>query len=308
MVTFPAPLFRDPIHDGATDPALVRSRADGSWWMFYTGRRPDAPDLPDVSWVHGSDIGIATTRDGGATWLYLGVVEGLDLEWGRHTYWAPEVVDDGERYHMYVSVIRGVPDRWEGHERAIRHYTSDDLAHWTYRSTLDLSSRYVIDACVAPLPDGGWRLWYKDEADDSATWFADSPDLFTWTLGGRAVAHAAHEGPNVFRLAGIWWMIVDEWHGQGVLRSDDLLTWRHCGYVLDGSGIRADDIGPGYHADVVVHDDDSATIVYFTHPDREGRDQVSPSARRSALQAATLRVVDDRLVCERDAPSGLLPH
>jgi YD repeat-containing protein len=30
-----APLFRDPVHDGATDPVLVH-HADGTWWMFYT--------------------------------------------------------------------------------------------------------------------------------------------------------------------------------------------------------------------------------------------------------------------------------
>ena len=66
---------------------------------------------------------------------------------------------------MYVSVIRGVPTRWAGHARVIRHYTSHDLFSWTYRSTVSLSSERVIDACVLRLPTGGYRMWYKDEAD-----------------------------------------------------------------------------------------------------------------------------------------------
>ncbi|GHB59737.1 hypothetical protein GCM10010306_061610 [Streptomyces umbrinus] len=85
---------------------------------------------------------------------------------------------------MYVSVIRGVPTQWAGHTRVIRHYTSHDLFSWTYRSTLPLSSDRVIDACVLPLPTGGYRMWYKDEADDAHTYAADSDDLARWTVRG----------------------------------------------------------------------------------------------------------------------------
>jgi hypothetical protein len=35
----PAPLFRDPIYDGATDPGLVDNKNKKEWWMFYTERR-----------------------------------------------------------------------------------------------------------------------------------------------------------------------------------------------------------------------------------------------------------------------------
>lgn len=296
-------LFRDPVHDGAADPVVVHHRAERAWWMIYTARRADAPGLSGVEWVHGTDLGVASSADGGNTWTYRGVVEGLDIEWGRHTYWAPEVVDDGRTYHMYVSVVRGVPSQWAGHERRIRHYTSTDLSRWTYRSTLDLSSPYVIDACVIALPRGGYRMWYKDEADDSATWFADSPDLATWTVGGRALAHRPHEGPNVFRLGGSWWMIVDEWKGQRVLRSTDLTTWEPHGRILDTPGLRADDATVGHHADVVVRSATEAVIFYFTHPGRAGIDaDDSYATRRSTVQAAVLRVAGGTLVCDRDAP------
>src|SRR5215218_8239889 len=136
----PRPLFRDPIHDGAADPTVIWNRKEAAWWMFYTNRRAWSPPLDDVGWVHGTDIGIASSRDGGASWLYRGIATGLDTDPGRHTYWAPEVVDDGHTYHMYVSFITGVPTRWSGHPRSIRHYTSTNLTEWAYQSTLSLSS------------------------------------------------------------------------------------------------------------------------------------------------------------------------
>ncbi|HWS32628.1 MAG TPA: hypothetical protein VN408_07780 [Actinoplanes sp.] len=277
------PLFRDPVFDGAADPVLVFNRAEDTWWMIYTNRRANVPDLPGFSWVHGTDLGVASSTDGGATWLYRGVIEGLDIEWGRHTYWAPEIVDDGETYHMYLSVVRGVPEQWPGHERHIRHYTSPDLLTWTYRSTLDLSSEYVIDACVLPLPGGGYRMWFKDEADDCHTWAADSDDLYEWRVHGLAVDGRPHEGPNVFTLGGVHWMIVDEWQGQRVHRSDDLEHWEPQGLLLAGTPT-------GQHADVVVRGDD-ALIFYFTH---------EPDGRRSSIHVARLAVAGGTLVCDRD--------
>ena len=44
----PAPLFRDPIHDGAADPTLVWNRAEKCWWMLYTNRRADADTAAKV--------------------------------------------------------------------------------------------------------------------------------------------------------------------------------------------------------------------------------------------------------------------
>jgi hypothetical protein len=60
------PLFRDPIHDGAADPVVIYNPGHKAWWMFYTNRRADIDDTTGVRWVHGTRIGIAESRDGGA--------------------------------------------------------------------------------------------------------------------------------------------------------------------------------------------------------------------------------------------------
>src|SRR6516225_7791434 len=81
-----SPLFRDPVFDGPTDPTLIYNAMTSEWWMFYTARRANV-DTEGVAWVHGTDIGIATSRDGGRSWLYRGVAQGLNYEPGRNTYW-----------------------------------------------------------------------------------------------------------------------------------------------------------------------------------------------------------------------------
>lgn len=55
----PAPLFRDPITDGAADPVLVWNRQEQKWWMLYTQRRANT-ESPDVAYCYGNDIGIAS--------------------------------------------------------------------------------------------------------------------------------------------------------------------------------------------------------------------------------------------------------
>ena len=298
-------LFHDPVHDGATDPTVIRHRASGEWWMFYTQRRASV-DEPGVAWVHGSRVGVARSADA-LDWRYAGTVAGLEQGDGPETHWAPEVIDDGERYRMYLTVIDGIPDRWEGHPRRIVEYVSDDLERWSVVGGIPLSSDRVIDACVAHCPDGLWRLWYKDEADDSTTWVAVSDDLGSWRVEGRAIGGRPHEGPNVFELGGWWWMLVDEWRGMGAYRSDDAVAWTRQGgpddVILGAPGRRAGDETFGRHGDVVV-DGDAATLYYFTHPHWDGSELGSSDARearRSAVFAAPLHVVDDRLVCDRDA-------
>ncbi|MEV8539610.1 glycosyl hydrolase [Streptomyces sp. NPDC051572] len=303
-----APLFRDPIHDGAADPTVIWNRAERQWWMVYTNRRADAPG-PRQSWFHGTDLGVASSADRGASWTYRGILPGLEWEFGRNTFWAPEILWHEDRYHMYVSYIRGVPAYSGRDTRTIQHYTSADLMRWDHHGPIALDTRQAIDACVHPKPGGGFRLWYKDSVAGQHTYAADSDDLYTWRTVGPVIAEIPHEGPNVFELGGHAWLVVDAWDGQRVYRSDDLDTWERSGIILDKCGSRPDDQGPALHADVIVHRDrrpvggsgDSATIFYFTHPQREGRAEATYEDRRSTIQAATLRVVDGTLVCDRDA-------
>ena len=112
MTEIPKPLFRDPIHDGAADPTVIWNRAAGEWWMFYTNRRVWAPPIDDVSWVFGTDIGIASSADGGATWSYRGTARGLETGWGRDTFWRMWFKDDDHGiYFTHPGRLPGEPAR-----------------------------------------------------------------------------------------------------------------------------------------------------------------------------------------------------
>jgi hypothetical protein len=301
----PAPLYRDPVYDGAADPVLVWNPQRDAWWMFYTQRRAKL-DLPGVEWCHGTEIGVAESRDEGLTWTYLGTLA-LKAPDAEYSFWAPDVIrDDAGRYHFFVSYVPGAAAthrNWGG-QRHIFHYSSDDLWQWTFERRVPLSSDYCIDPTLFRRPNGAWRMWYKDEGHDSKTYAVESRDLKEWVpVKDPGVSKLYGEGPKAFRFKDSYWLIKDPNSGLDVYRSDDLEAWKYQGKILDKPGTRNSDATIGKHADVVVCGD-RAYIIYFTHPyteDAPARHGVSPlSNRHTALQAAELEVHDGTLVCDRN--------
>ncbi len=288
----PSPLYKDPIYDGAADPMVIRKESDGKYYMFYTQRRANQT-LADVAYCYGCAIGVAESADG-ARWHYRGALD-LNFEFGHNTWWAPEIIynpDEG-LYHMFVSYIVGVYQNWDG-DASIEHYTSKDLFYWDHVGPLHFGSSKIIDPCCYRLPDGTWRMWYKDELQNAYTCYADSADLYNWEYRGLATSDESQEGPNVFELGGKYWLIADAWKGQAVYSSDDCEHFvRQPGYILGVNGTRCDDNFRGAHADVYVSGG-RAFIIYFTHPDPNYHP-------RSAVQMAELKVIDGVLTCDRNA-------
>ncbi len=307
----PKPLFRDPIYDGVADPVVIWNEQRGRWWMFYTNRRANVPDLSGVQWVHGTHIGIAESSDQGITWKRhsQATISGLPPEYqiDDPTHWAPEVVRGPEGvYHMYLTFVPGVFDSWT-HPRNILHLTSSDLESWSYQSTLPLVNDQVIDACVLQLEDGSWRMWYNNERDGKSIYYADSKDLYTWQDQGKAVGDRSGEGPKVFHWKDYYWMITDVWSGLGVYRSDDALEWkRQAGdNLLESPGKGTDDGVMGGHPDVVVQGE-RAYLFYFTHPGRTDKSLPDGYAtRRSSIQVVELTYENGELKADRDQPTEL---
>lgn len=305
--TTPAPLYRDPIYDGAADPVLIWNPFRNAWWMLYTQRRAKA-DAPGVEWCHQTEIGMAESSDEGLTWFYRGIV-GLKPLGPDYSFWAPDVIrDDHGRYHLFVTYVPGPANthRHWGGERYILHYSSSDLDRWTFERRIPLTSNHCIDPTLIRRPNGAWRMWYKDEGHDSKTFAIESRDLKEWVkVQDPGISKLYGEGPKAFQFRGHYWLIKDPNSGLDVYRSDDLDAWSYQGKILDQPGSRNSDGTIGKHADVVVCGD-RAFIIYFTHPyteDAPERNGVSPlSNRHTALQAAELDVVEGRLVCDRNRP------
>lgn len=302
----PAPLYRDPIYDGAADPTLIYNKDKKEWWMFYTQRKANQ-QAANVALCYGTSIGIATSSDHGQTWVYKGA-PALEFEEGVNTFWAPDVILDKDTYHMFVVYIQGVRNDWGGKAQLV-HYTSKDLWHWKKEGYLKLKPDNVIDPTFYKMPDGKWHVWYKDN-DRSITMTAESSDLKNWIVSDTpAIGGKPHEGPKIFRFKNQYWMITDEWAGQRVYRSDDAIKWERQGMILDKNGTRPEDSPTGAHADVVVAGE-KAYIFYFTHPGRKTHfaATLQPDGtytydeKRSSIQVAELIYKDGTLTTLRDEP------
>jgi GH43 family beta-xylosidase len=298
------PLYRDPLFDGAADPVVVYTGSLGRWYMLYTNRRANVQGTKGVEWVHGTRIGIAESLDAGVTWRYTGEADiELPPEFGGSgaTHWAPDVVrDDAGTFHMFLTVVPGIFDNWK-HPRQIVHLTSRDLRTWRDARPIPLPTNNAIDASVVRLPGGDWRMFYNNESDNKAIWYADSADLETWTDRGKLITDQAGEGPKAFRWKDKWWLITDVWHGLAVYQSDDGLNWkRQPGNLLETPGKGADDQVKGAHADVAVSGD-RAWLFYFTHPGRKGADADTYETRRSSIQVVELKLDGGALKADRDA-------
>lgn len=301
----PAPMYRDPVTDGAADPVVVWNNDSHSWWMLYTQRRANT-EAADVAYCYGTQIGVAETTDNGQTWTYRGTLK-LDFEKGLNTFWAPEIIYEGGKYHMFVSYIQGVRNHWGG-SKYMEHYVSRDLWNWKHKGRVDLKSDAVIDAAVHRLPSGGWRMWYKDENKGSHIFAVDSKNLKDWSAPREVLSGKAQEGPYVFSYKGYFWMITDEWQGLRIYRSKDMNEWEKQGLILAEASHRSEDTPNGAHACVSVVDD-TAYIFYFTHPGRTSqlhsfidKNGVTPyDLRRSSIQVAPLQYKDGTLVCDHDS-------
>ncbi len=297
------PLFRDPIYDGAADPIVVYNKQKKTWWMFYTNRRANMKNSKGVEWVHGTPIGIAESKDGGATWNYL---QDANINYGKdkgYTYWAPDVIEEGGKYHMFLTVVAGVFDNWK-HPREIVHLESKNLIDWKFINKCELSSDRVIDASLIKKDNGTWLMYYNNEADRKSICYAESKDLVHWKDHGKLINDKRGEGPKVFRWKGKYFMIVDNWDGQGIYTSEDLVNWkRQPMEILDTTGgIGTDDATNGNHADVVVRGD-KAYIFYFTHPERiAGNKRDDYTTRRSSVQVAELEYHNGVITCNRNKP------
>lgn len=100
------PLYRDPVFDGAADPTVIWNEKEKKWFMFYTNRRAKDTTAKGITWVHGTRIGIAESKDG-ANWKYRDTCN-INYKIKDVTHWAPDVIKYKSMYHMYLTIVPGI--------------------------------------------------------------------------------------------------------------------------------------------------------------------------------------------------------
>ena len=304
------PLYRDPVFDGAADPVVIWNPISNKWWMYYTNRRATETQLPGVSWVFKTEVGIAQSEDG-ANWEYVGTANFPKLpenSGGKSaTLWAPDVIKGPDGlWHMFLSIQAGEATSWGKVPGYIDQFTSDNLRDWTHKHRFELPVG-SYDAEVLQMPDESFRMYHKDPSGGASTfYYSESKDLKQWS-DRKKVFSAKGEGPAIFKWKDWFWMILCDGQGFATYRSKDAQNWeRQPGGALmpHGSGIGEDDIPAARHGDVVVQNN-RAYLFYFTHPGRHGtgKDLDGFDQRRSSIQVVELKLENNWLVASRNEPT-----
>ena len=338
----PAPMYKCPMGDAPAQPSIIWNHQEKCWFMFYHQRNKHSVLREEyaLSFIAGTDIGIASSSDNGKTWRYRGIAEGLNFEPGRNTWAMPEVVCCDGVYHLFCNYMQGYPtirDYSEQDPSYTLHYTSKDLWHWEFYGRItEGQNKEGLNRISSPfvyrMPNGKWRMFYTDYGTSDHC-MLESADLYSWKNIGKVkgVDHGMpnHSSINVFRLGGFYWMTIDTTIGYAVYRSGDCENWtKQEGGLLFGvlsiapdlahSGIgsisqRKDD-GSFPHNSDVVELKDKAYLFYYTHPERMvgqnerydprllERIHGEPHLRRSVIQVAELTVKDGKLYGKRDEP------
>jgi hypothetical protein len=297
-----APLYEDPLFNSAKDGCVVWNRVERNWCFIYMQIRNGVRE-PGAALHHGTTLGAASSADG-LTWTYRGTLRGLEWEPGCNTFWAPDIVWSGGRYHAVIAYVHGIQPNWQG-DRLLLHYVSDDLMNWKLLGPIEgLGAARTLDGCLYRLPDGMWGLWYKDESRN-LTCFAEGDDEFRFRpVGPFDPPAAAVEGPDVFRWKGSYWLLADDCgtrNGLRVYRSADCRRWERRANILKESGARPLDIGPAHHPEVIVNGGE-AFVFYWVDPDPPPRED---AAQNCYLQVARLTLADGELGCDRNAEFDL---
>lgn len=144
-----SPFYGDPLFDGAHDAELVWHEGEQCWWLTYLQNRYNSCTMQKGNGPTGSttgtDLGLSSTPDGGKTWVYRGVMGGLDVpssdrqeplppgsttaQYGGATWWRPAVTTVNGVYHGFFSQWEQSKDwgKWK-----VIHYSSTDMKNWKF--------------------------------------------------------------------------------------------------------------------------------------------------------------------------------
>lgn len=279
----PVPLYTDPVYKGAADPEVIWNEHEEEWWMFYTSRRAvcEGAPLPALA------IGVAVSKDW-KQWKHKGYIkiDGVGGEpMGGDVLWAPGIVKEGKRYHMFLTFKKGNGrgGRWGIPESLLLHLQApaDDLLNgWqTYKIMhVPFSS---IDATLVK-KDGIWNLYHRDivKGQKGVNTFRVTTDNLDkpadkWKYMGPAkgdvndiklTGYGYQEAPYAFFWKGYYWLMTDHTSaGFPVYRSEDLESWKFMGELMKEDGEHELQKGPVRHPGVVVLGE-RAFVFYFCQP------------------------------------------
>ena len=188
-----SPFYADPVFDGAHDAEFVWHAQEQVWWVVYLQNRYNSMLTDHIGWspcgplCSYTDLGMASTPDMGASWVYRGAMQGVDVPvadrrdppftlsstqmFGGATWWRPCIYWDSssDLYHgFFVYWSAAVPFP----QTSLGHYTSTNVSHWKFQSWVRRNEP-GYDSAVTRLASGIYLLVSVKGAP------LESDDLFT---------------------------------------------------------------------------------------------------------------------------------
>ncbi|OXU15527.1 glycoside hydrolase family protein [Sedimentisphaera salicampi] len=331
----PAPLYVDTRNFGSADPEIVWNENKQQWWIFYNSRRVLKDNVNG-----GTPLGVAFSDDL-INWKFLGYCK-LDGKGGTknapYTCWAPAIIKDGDKYHMFVTYKEGTEGFWGSGKSGIKHYIApaDDLLNGWKSASVDwvLQDDGAIDAGLLKKDDKWimyYRNMYKPESGKkrSGIFRAESEDLLNWEKKGLAggdinnrkkkfLMHkdsllpvgkghpkaaekriGYQEAPYPFYWKGRYWLSTDPY----LWSSKDCSNWKYAGSFMFAPSSKLFDDTKGRHASFIVSRG-RCLAFYHTEPYRDysiSYQANPPENRIMFLQCTELKFSENQLSYERSA-------
>lgn len=309
----PSPIYADPYYCGSCDPEIIWNEYKNEWMIFYTSRRP----ATGLSATCGNPIGVCTSKDL-VKWEFKGYCL-FDGKGGKpdseQTYWAPGIIVDGDKAHMFVTYKEDATPPW-GTGGCIAHYIApigDMISGWK-RVDVSIGEDNCLDASVIKLSDGNFRMYYVGGINNPGTKgrktirYAESKDLITWDIKGNVMGDVNNkkvhninyqEAVYVFKYKKMFYMLTDPHKGLSTYSSKDGITWKYHGQIMkSGTSKRTLDWSQARHPSVIVH----KNIPYiFYHvepfrPDNLSAPNLEKHQRYSFLQMAQLECTNKGII------------
>jgi hypothetical protein len=312
------PFYSDPVFDAAHDAELVWHAQEQTWWIVYLQNRYNSRRSDELGngcpLCDFTDLGMASTPDQGRTWIYRGVMTGLDVpsadrrdppynatqEYGGATWWRPCVYYDApsKLYHGFFVY-------WSESHRgtSLAHYTSKNVSHWAFQGWVRHNVK-GYDSAVTRLSSGTYLLVSTGGPN------LESPDLYNWAPSNNSV-RCTDEGPHFSRFGGALWLNVEprcgppctsSWQSpqcrSNIAKStNNGQTWVEQGpHLFTGPGTRQFDHFWAFQGPLVPQAEGELYVLYFTELIVNTSVEPGVNGRRSMLNVAAVSLDDDGIV------------
>lgn len=320
LETVPKPIFIDPNYQGSCDPEIVYNALKEQYYIYYTARRSGKQNT-----FLQTPIGVASSKDL-VNWSFGGYCQfdGMyDKKDAEATFWAPAIITTKDSLHMFATFKSDTVTTkgpWGGRGSIVHYSTALDnpIKGWKKRKVMHSDTLSTLDASAYWVGDTA-HLWFMSKSalyknQDYTLNHLTTKDFQTWKVVEQPLGDVYNkpateidyeEAPYIFRWKNSYWLMTDPHNGFAIYKSDAATRWEFQGNILKNPGTGKMDTARARHGSVLIKDNRAFLFYHVEYKrDYDGQPIFKQPLenRKSAIQMAELKIVDGKLVCDRNEP------